>query len=406
MADNRNTLVLLTQAYPFGHRHETFLDAELPVLARSFERVIVVPSLRDDYVRALPAGVRCETLLADASRREVLRELVRTPGRSVRQYACAVASEHAAKAYVLHPKTYAGSLGKNVLKFRLLREFVRREGLQKALFYDYWLENSTLALSWLRRDEVVERAVARAHGFDLYDERWPTGAVPFRGFKLESLDRVFPISAHGLDYLARKHPAARPRLTVSRLGVAASSVDRPSNGGDQRVVVSCASLHPSKRVERIPSVLAAIGLPLSWVHFGDGPGRDEVERAARLLPQHVSWRLAGHVDHAELLEFYRHHRVDLFLSLSEKEGLPVSMMEAISVGVPVLAVGVDGVPEIVTARTGRLVDADDSPETIALAARRLLEGERPSRDEIVAFFRENYEAEANFGAFAEMLHTV
>lgn len=406
MAGSRETLVLLTQAYPFGRKAETFLEAELSVLARSFEQVIVLPSLLDDHVRRLPDGVRCETFLAGATRRDALRELARSLTRCTLQYGRAVASEGSAKAYVLHPKTYLGCIGKNAVKYRLLADFVQREELQEALFYDYWLENSTLALSWLRREGLVGRAVARAHGFDVYDERWPSGAVPFQAFKLESLDRVFPISAHGRDYLARKHPAARPRLSVSRLGVEANGGDPAQNGGDELLVVSCASLHPTKRVETIPAVLAAVGLPLRWVHFGDGPSRGEVERAARLLPERVKWRLAGHLDHDDLLDFYRRHRVDLFLSLSANEGLPVSIMEAISFGIPVLAVGVDGVPEIVTESTGRLVEAEDPAETVAAEARRLLEGEHPPREEIVAFFRDNFEAERNFGAFASMLRAV
>ena len=180
----------------------------------------------------------------------------------------------------------------------------------------------------------------------------------------------------------------------------------PQACGAEPLIVSCASLHPSKRVEMIPSVLTRVGEPLRWVHFGDGPSMGDVRRAAQMLPDRVSWRLEGHVDHAELLEYYQRNKVDLFVSLSASEGLPVSIMEAISFGVPVLAVGVDGVPEIVNASTGRLVEVDDPPGEIANAARQLLNGDSPSRDEIVAFFEANFEAEKNFGAFAEMLHAV
>lgn len=405
MGDSRNTLVLLTQAYPFGRKSETFLDAELPILARSFAQVIVVPSDREDHVRNLPPGVRCETFLADAARKHAWRELLRQPRRSALQYGRAIADEGSARAYLFHPRTYISSIGKNVLKYKLLKEWVLREGLQKAVFYDYWLENSTLALSWLRREGVLDRAVARAHGFDVYDDRWAAGTVPFRSFKLASLDRVFTISAHGLAYLAGKHPTARSKLSLCRLGVEAQQV-RPRAGEAEPLIVSCASLHPSKRVEMVPAVLAGIGRPLRWVHFGDGPSMGDVKRAARMLPEHVEWRLEGHVDHGELLDYYRANRVDLFVSLSVSEGLPVSIMEAISFGVPVLAIGVDGVPEIVTLSTGRLVGVDDPPDTIAAAARQLLDGDGPSRDEIIAFFEANYDAEKNFGDFAEVLHAV
>lgn len=405
MADPRSTLVLLTQSYPFGRVSETFLDAELPILAQRFAQVIVVPSHREDDSRQLPPGVRCETLLADASRKEVPRQLLRHAGRASAQYCRAVVGEGSAAAYILHPRTFVGSIGKNVVKYRLLKRFVRSEGLHQALFYDYWLENSTLALSWLRREGELQRAVARAHGFDLYDDRWAAGAVPFRGFKVASLDRVFPISAHGLRYLSERHPAAGAKLTLSRLGVEA----QPSEPPPRQVVplvVSCAGLQSFKRIQMIPAVLGKIGRPVRWVHFGDGPSRAEVEREAAKLPSHVSWRLLGHIDRPELLDYYRNNRVDLFISLSASEGLPVSIMEAISFGIPVLAADVNGVPEIVTASTGRLVSVDDPPDQVAAAALHLLDGKGPSRSETIAFFETYFNANNNFAEFAEMLQSV
>ena len=105
-------------------------------------------------------------------------------------------------------------------------------------------------------------------------------------------------------------------------------------------------------------------------------------------------------------EYYRDTHVDLFISLSAQEGLPVSIMEAISFGIPVLAADVFGVPEIVTANTGCLVGVEDGTDEIGDAAAELLAGGRPERDEILAFFRANYEAERNFGEFAGMLKAV
>jgi glycosyltransferase involved in cell wall biosynthesis len=401
--NGNGALVVLTIAYPFGRSSETFLDAELPILARRFEEVVVVPSSRDEYVRRLPPGVRCETVLADRSRRDVLREAFRHPVWLARQYLRALLEEHAPAAYLWHPVSYAAVVGSNILKFHLLEKLIEREELHDAVFYDYWLANSTLALSWLRRRGVIKRAVARAHLVDLYDEQAEGGAVPFRAFGLASLDHVFPISLDGLSYLAARHPEARAKLTLSRLGVEAPQAHAPTEPRERPRVVSCGGLVPGKRVEMIPQVLARIGRTLNWVHFGDGPCRRDVEEAAKALPPSVSWDLAGHVDHDRVLDFYATNRVDLFLSLSLAEGVPVSMMEAISFGVPLLATAVGGVPEIVNERTGRLVGVDDSAESIALAAQQLLDGNGPSRDEIIAFFKSTYEAERNFGEFADAL---
>jgi glycosyltransferase involved in cell wall biosynthesis len=401
-----DTLVILTRAYPFDAASEPFLEPELRILTRHFARIIVLPSRTTVEMRSLPCGVRCEILLADLRRVDIVREALRRPARSVVQYMQALVKEDLTTPYLLHARNYLRLIGFNLLKYRLLKNFVRREGLADAVFYDYWLENSTLALSLLRREGAVHRAVARAHRFDLYDEASPAGAVPFRAFNVESLDRVFPVSAHGLAYLADRHPSAGSKLMLSRLGVEAPPSQLRRERGEVPLIVSCSSLKPFKCVHRIPEVLARIGRSVRWVHFGDGPCRAVVAQAAAALPTHVDWKLMGHVDHDDIIRFFERHVVDLFLSLSSTEGLPVSMMEAISFGTPVLATAVGGVPEVVTSRTGRLVSVDEPAESIAQAARDLLNGEAPPPDVIVGHFRENFEAGKNFAEFADLLRAV
>jgi glycosyltransferase involved in cell wall biosynthesis len=158
-----------------------------------------------------------------------------------------------------------------------------------------------------------------------------------------------------------------------------------------------------KRVERIPSILERLERPVRWVHFGDGPARAEVERAATELPPTVDWTLKGSVERNEILEFYRANRVNVFLSVSSTEGLPFSIMEAISFGVPVVATDVGGVPEIVSAETGFLVGIDDSAAEIAAALARVLDGEGPRVEETLRFFESNFDAEINFRRFAAIL---
>jgi len=75
--------------------------------------------------------------------------------------------------------------------------------------------------------------------------------------------------------------------------------------------------------------------------------------------------LWGALPHERVVAFYRDHPVDLFVSTSASEGRPVSMMEAMSCGVPVAATAVGGVPELVGADRGWLVPGSASAEEIA-----------------------------------------
>lgn len=75
--------------------------------------------------------------------------------------------------------------------------------------------------------------------------------------------------------------------------------------------------------------------------------------------------LKGRLTNDEVHQYYSKKNIDMFINVSASEGLPVSIMEAMSYGVPALATDVGGNSEIVTNETGYLVKADISSEELA-----------------------------------------
>jgi glycosyltransferase involved in cell wall biosynthesis len=396
-------LVLLTSAFPFGNKSETFLESEIEVLARRFPRILVLPSHREPGVRRLPGNVELVEMgwLEEPPRREKLRALASDEAVEVMRETLTGVD---GRSHLRSPRIHLDILARNVLKLRELSALLDdRPGLRDAVFYDYWFENSTLALALARRRGIVRAAACRAHGFDLYDERWEGGLVPFRAFKLTGLDLVAPVSEFGTRYLKERAPgSADNHIRTFRLGVRPQP-DHDPPPSDPPLVLSVGSMLPAKRVALVPEVLARVGRALRWVHLGDGPARPAVEAAAGRLPERVRWELRGHVDNAEVLRFYRENGVAAMLSLSVSEGLPVSMMEALSFGVPVVSPGVHGVPEAVNEVTGVLLQPDAGVEETAVALCSALEPERFDRRRIRAFFRERFEAGANYDRFADAL---
>ena len=238
-------LVLLTSAYPFGNERETFLETEIEVLAERFGRVYVLPSHRQEGIRPLPPNTEL-----------VEMDWLKAPAPTVRKRA--LASWEAADVLLMTLRTpaevlphltsrsYLDILARNLLKRRSLAGFVAERGLASAIFYDYWFENSTLALALLRRSGEIRTAVSRAHRFDIYDEAWDGRPVPFRRAKAQGLDAVFVVSDSGAGYLRRHVPALRGKLTVARLGVTDPGRTCPERTAATPHVVSCASLIPRK----------------------------------------------------------------------------------------------------------------------------------------------------------------
>lgn len=101
---------------------------------------------------------------------------------------------------------------------------------------------------------------------------------------------------------------------------------------------------------------------------GDGPMRAELEEQARRLGVAERVVFLGHATEARIRDELA--AADIFVLPSLAEGLPVSLMEAMAVGVPVIATNIAAVGELIDdGRSGRLV----APTDASALARALLE---------------------------------
>jgi len=106
-----------------------------------------------------------------------------------------------------------------------------------------------------------------------------------------------------------------------------------------------------------------------WVGAGPQAGRLETQAARDGLAERL--HLPGRVDRATVFRYLR--AADLMVFPSHAEGLPNVVMEAMAVGLPVVATQVGGVPEIVADGLTGLTVPPKSPEAVTAATRRLLE---------------------------------
>ena len=225
---------------------------------------------------------------------------------------------------------------------------------------------------------------------------------------------MFAASQAGRDHLAHRYPAHRDTLSVAPLGTPDPGfLSRPSADGCWRVV-SCSSFSPIKRVDLLVGALAALGARcpgriFEWHHLGGGAGQVEIARLAReSLPPNVRWALWGAVPPERVIAFYRDHPVDLFVSTSASEGRPVSMMEAMSCGVPVAATAVGGVPELVGADRGWLLPGSATAEEIASVLESVvaLESFASHRAAARRFWERELRADRNADDFAGTLRSM
>lgn len=208
------------------------------------------------------------------------------------------------------------------------------------------------------------------HAHDLHVERTMLAT------KLAHATRVVTISEHNAEVIRREFPDAASRTTVIRCGIDTSTLVMRAGRPESRPprIATVARLHAFKGHRYLLDALALLeaeGLDVACDIVGDGPLRDDLEsRAGPNVTFH------GAVDVETVMEIVRGATVfaapSVELADGHRDGIPVSMMEAMAVGVPVVASDVSGIPELVVDRsTGLLVPPGD-PHRLADAIAELI----------------------------------
>ncbi len=146
--------------------------------------------------------------------------------------------------------------------------------------------------------------------------------------------------------------------------------------------------------------LARRGTPVRLTLVGDGPKRRELELLATRLGIAERVRLTGSVGQDDIRALYA--EADIFCLASFSEGLPVVLIEAMALSVPVVTTRIMGVPELVEhGETGLLVSPGRVDELVdALAT---LAGDAELRERLAARGLERVRADFTVGDSARKL---
>jgi glycosyltransferase involved in cell wall biosynthesis len=369
------TLVFITSQFPYS-AGESFIDAEFPFLSREFDKIfIITQNISGNKTRNLPESVTIYRYNTSTS----LSGFLHLPFLTLINSGIIselVKEELAFRKSTGTPLTIKNRLilFKKIIKAIQLRDFIRgklhAENINdKIVFYSYWFKTGAHAIALLNYPVSIK--VARAHGSDIYEEKTSQGYLPLLKFTAKNLDAIFFISENGRQYFSSKIKTVSPSFIISRLGIVKPyTTEVKIHESDKYVIVSCSNMIPLKRIDLIISSLELVvsDKRISWIHFGGGILRDDLEKIAaeKLSPlPNIEYSFMGQIPNDELLKFYSSNKIDLFINASSTEGVPVSIMEAQSFGIPAIATDVGGVREVVREGTGSLLPPDFNPSDLA-----------------------------------------
>ncbi len=183
-----------------------------------------------------------------------------------------------------------------------------------------------------------------------------------------AVSRGVAVQLRGFGIPDRKITVVRNGIAPRPAGAADAAMRRSFASATRPVVLTVARLEARKGLFDLVEAAAAVP-DAQFAIAGEGPDRQALEaRAGALGLAHRVWFLGQRDDVDALLR-----DCALFVLPSWTEGLPISVLEAMRAGVPVVGTAIAGIDELVVPeQTGLLVPPKD-PRALAGAIRRVLD---------------------------------
>jgi len=386
-------LYLFTTAYPYGHG-ETFIENEIDLLAEAFDNITIIPLYSHNYSN--------ESRRSTPENCKVLKQIIKTWWqqfglgwfglRTLRLF-----SQEFVRGKVfkyrkrLHLFFIQLCTTNNLLHSKEFRNLLQ-ELYPKDIMYFYWGRGSSNLLPFI--SEISSKKLVRFHGSDLYSVS-TGGYIPLQEAILKETDLAVFISKNGQKYLEEKYPNLSFKSVVSYLGTSDLGGSKRSNDLVLRIL-SCSNVIPQKRVFLLYEALQTItNYEIEWTHIGGGVDLARLKEVVTQSRSNVKTNIVGRIPYKEVLRYYQNHMIDVFINVSSAEGLPVSLMEAISFDIPIIATNVGGTSEIVTPETGILLSSDPAVSEIADAIDKIQQIDLQPR----FFWQENFNAVTNYKRF-------
>ena len=358
-------ILILTKYYPYG-TGEAFLESEIEIISNYYTNIVIiacdVANEMVNTIRPLPQNVT-SFYVPNSSKLKDLCKGIRLFFSKNTTFL-----NEANKTQTLKSKfflAYFEEKCQRIYKHITEKNYIINLRNKKFVLYSYWLFTTARVGTLIANNLHPVYSFCRAHRYDLYEDQNVINYLPYRNFLLDKYDDIFPCSQDGANYILKKY---NKPTTTFYLGTLDNGLC-PENTDSIFKIVSCSRVEQVKRVEKIVHALALLdnsNLKIEWIHIGAGSKLKKVKKCASDKLHKIKYTFMGEMKNKDILFFYKKNKINLFINVSSSEGLPVSIMEAISFGIPVIATNVGGTSEIVLDKiTGKLLSKDFTSTELA-----------------------------------------
>lgn len=415
----KNYLIFFSERYPGEYIGGRYEEKEILELHKHFKKVIVTHAVGNNNTASdynIPANVKNFFFNANISYISKLCSLKLVFSKLFLEEFKYIKNDLKLKVSLKLLIIFFVEMQKAIKLKNFIKTIIAAEDMDppSILVYSFWNDYRAIAAALLKREFNQLKSISRTHAGDIFLERHPFNYLPAKKFIFHTLDGIYPISEITKNYILKRYCYYHAKVQVFRLGTSNHYYLKEYTNSDLLRIVSCSSIIKIKRIELLAEGLQLIkSVNFEWIHFGRDKMNNKIDSFCmeHFHEPKQKYHLFGMVENSEIMEYYNNHQVDLFMNTSISEGISVSIMEAMSFGIPVMATAVGGTPEIVKdGYNGYLLSANPSPQEIEFYVKKFhkltFEEKKIMRQNAYSTWYNNYKAETNYKKFAEFIFTL
>jgi colanic acid/amylovoran biosynthesis glycosyltransferase len=357
------TLNLFTYDYPSQGNDHFFIEDEIKMLSEIFDKVNIIPLKWDSQFKE--NFIKKKNLNYDFSLSQNLFQIKNIIKIFFNLILCKILWN---ELFNIKKKNLLKKI-KMILKERILAENInlwvkdKKKPSKYEIFYSYWANHTLLSFYFLKKKNNIFHCFARTLGSDLNGFIPKDDFVAFKKLKFKMLDFLIILNEGQRKKLKKEKLINDEKIIKCYQGVNLQTFDKIQNSDMTIHILSCGQLVHIKNTLEIINFIEkfnqlAKDYKIIYTCIGSGPELIKVKKAAQLKLKYIKFNLIEKVPN--LIEFIKNNKIDFYINLSLSEGMSFAVMEAMSLGIPIICSNIPGNTEIINNQNGYVLNSLNS----------------------------------------------
>lgn len=405
-----NNLFILTSRFPY-EGGEQFLETEIIYWEKSnFDNIFILPAISGGQLRSIPKNIRVINKPVDHSKAKYLIRALFSPIL----YKEIFHLSDSRKLTLSTIKIAFKETAKLLREKNCLENVLKEIKVSNSTIYSYWNNTSFYAACLLKTEGKVSKTISRAHRGDLYEEESLFNYMPFKRQLSNASDQTYLLAKNAMEYYQSTYSVSSKLLDVSRLGVTIpKNLVRNVNSN----ILKFISISYCVPVKQIDLILKSVTLyaqqypdqEIEWTHIGDGPLYDALKiRALEAMERNsnICINFTGALSNVDVKKNLDTNDYDIMINASKSEGIPVSIMEAMSYGIPAIAPDIGGISDLVNLNNGYLMPTQCKVDDIITGIKYIINHKVDLGFNAYQWANKNFNADLNYPDFISKLEQI